>query len=157
MYFSAAASSENDHGSMNLASNTASLLCTRPSKVAPIQRSTGCRIFRLDIDDYLSAIGFIPAAIEVLGGEPELNEEVARKVLRLDFAPLFSPELEKCGLVSAQDDPRVRAANEIPAILPDVCPHVRSHDFLTHLKSRLIRPGPIHTQSYDPKHTVRSE
>src|SRR5215472_14366970 len=36
MYFSAAASSENDHGSMNLASNTASLPWTRPSSVAPI-------------------------------------------------------------------------------------------------------------------------
>jgi hypothetical protein len=39
MYFSAAASSENDHGSMNLALNTASPPSTRPSKVAPIQRS----------------------------------------------------------------------------------------------------------------------
>src|SRR5271166_1395063 len=46
MYFSAAASSENDHGSMNLASNTASLPSTRPSRVAPIQRSTGWRILR---------------------------------------------------------------------------------------------------------------
>ena len=46
MYFSAAASSENDQGSMNLASNTASLPWTRPSRVAAIQRSTGCRICR---------------------------------------------------------------------------------------------------------------
>ena len=46
IYFATAASSENDQGSMNLASNTASLPCTRPSRVAPIQRSTGWRIRR---------------------------------------------------------------------------------------------------------------
>src|SRR5271154_2711291 len=33
-HFSAAASSENDHGSMNLASNTASVSSTLPSRVA---------------------------------------------------------------------------------------------------------------------------
>src|SRR5215471_1752817 len=37
MYFSAAASSENDQGSMNLASNTASAPSTIPSRVAAIQ------------------------------------------------------------------------------------------------------------------------
>jgi hypothetical protein len=37
MYFSAAASSEKDHGSMNLASKTASLPSTMPSRVAAIQ------------------------------------------------------------------------------------------------------------------------
>ena len=36
MYFSAAASSENDQGSMNLASNTASVPSTIPSRVAAI-------------------------------------------------------------------------------------------------------------------------
>jgi hypothetical protein len=34
--------SENDHGSMNLASNTASGSSTMPSRVAAIQRLTGC-------------------------------------------------------------------------------------------------------------------
>ena len=43
MCFSAAASSENDHGSMNLTSNTAPLPSTMPSRVAAIQRSTGWR------------------------------------------------------------------------------------------------------------------
>ena len=42
MCFSAAASSENDQGSMNLASNTASTPSTMPSSVAAIQRFTGC-------------------------------------------------------------------------------------------------------------------
>src|SRR5262245_42708489 len=42
MYFSAAASSENDHGSMNLASNTASIPSTVPSRVAAIQGMAEC-------------------------------------------------------------------------------------------------------------------
>src|SRR5262245_27981770 len=42
MYFSAAASSENDHGSMNLASNTASVPSTMPSRVAAIQGIAEC-------------------------------------------------------------------------------------------------------------------
>src|SRR6266571_388424 len=46
MCFSAAASSENDQGSMNLASNTAPLSPTMPSRVAPIHRFTGWRIRR---------------------------------------------------------------------------------------------------------------
>jgi hypothetical protein len=41
MCFSAAASSENDHGSMNFASNTALVPSTTPSRVAAIQRITG--------------------------------------------------------------------------------------------------------------------
>src|ERR1700738_4047301 len=41
--FSAAASSENDQGSMNFASNTAPEPSTAPSSVAAIQRITGCR------------------------------------------------------------------------------------------------------------------
>ena len=32
----------NDHGSMNLASNTAPVASTMPSRVAAIQRTTGC-------------------------------------------------------------------------------------------------------------------
>ena len=42
MCFSAAASSENDQGSMNLASNTAPVPSTMPSRVAAIQGMAGC-------------------------------------------------------------------------------------------------------------------
>src|SRR6266702_636890 len=42
MYFSAAASSEKDHGSMNLDSNTASVPSTIPSRVATIHAIAEC-------------------------------------------------------------------------------------------------------------------
>src|SRR5258708_35338406 len=46
MCFSAAASSENDHGSMNLASNTAPVSLTSPSSVAAIQGMVGWTAWR---------------------------------------------------------------------------------------------------------------
>src|SRR5215467_14006334 len=46
MYFAAAASSENDHGSMNLASNTASVPSTMPSNVAAIHAMAECLTLR---------------------------------------------------------------------------------------------------------------
>src|SRR2546430_1618404 len=42
MYFSEAASSENDQGNMNLASNTASVPSTMPSRVAAIHGMAEC-------------------------------------------------------------------------------------------------------------------
>src|SRR6516165_8951926 len=46
MYFSAAASSENDHGSMNLDSKTAPVASTVPSRVAAIQGMAECLTWR---------------------------------------------------------------------------------------------------------------
>jgi hypothetical protein len=50
----------------------------------PTQR--GVSDLFLDIGDDLAGIGLVPAPIEVLGDEPELDDEIAREVLRLDFA-----------------------------------------------------------------------
>ena len=130
MYFSAAASSENDHGSMNLASNTASLPSTRPSSVAAIQRSAGCRTCRWTSVMTWPVLASIPAPVQVLGRQAELDDEVAREVLRLDLAALLAPEPEEGGLVVAHDDPGIGAADEVATI--------RQNDALwTGLKSRL--------------------
>src|ERR1700738_5289370 len=77
MYFSAAASSENDHGSMNLDSNTASVPSTIPSRVATIQeiaewltRRWTSRIRRPLLRSYQARLSSSVA-------EPELHDEVA--------------------------------------------------------------------------------
>ena len=44
----------------------------------------------LDVRDGLPGIGLVPAPIEVLGGDAELDNEVTRKVFGLDLAPLFA-------------------------------------------------------------------
>ncbi len=70
----------------------------------------------LHIGEDLAGIALIPGPIEGLGDEPQLHHEVAREVLRLDFAALFPPEADQGSLIIAHDDPRVRAADEVTAI-----------------------------------------
>ena len=69
----------------------------------------------LDVRDDLPGIGLIPAPVQVLGGEAELDDEVAGEVLRLDLAALFPPQPEQGGLIVAHDDPGVRAADKVTA------------------------------------------
>src|SRR5215813_7850163 len=66
MYFSAAASSENDQGSMNLASNTAS---------ESSRHSWNGGVFdpALHIAHPAAGMAFIQGPVEVLGGGPELH------------------------------------------------------------------------------------
>ena len=45
----------------------------------------------LDVGKDLTGIALVPASIQVLGCKPELNDEIAREVLRLDLAAFFSP------------------------------------------------------------------
>src|ERR1700722_7215321 len=73
MCFSAAVSSENDHGSMNLASNTAPLPAIMPSRVAhPLDHRVPQPV--LNAFDGLPRIALVPEPIEVLGHEPELDD-----------------------------------------------------------------------------------
>src|SRR6516162_446632 len=91
--FLAATSSENDQGSMNLASKTAPVPSTTPSSVAAIQRITGCRI-------------------QLWTALIELDNQVVRIVRRLRLTPLFPPKPLKGGPVVAHDDPGIRAADK---------------------------------------------
>ena len=70
----------------------------------------------LDIGEDLAGIALVPAPVEVLGDDPELDDEVAGKVLRLDLAALLPPQPHQGGLVIAHDDPGVRAADEVAAV-----------------------------------------
>jgi hypothetical protein len=70
----------------------------------------------LHIGDDLAGVPLVPEPIELLSDVPELDDEVARQVLRLNFTPLFAPEPEQRGFVVAHDDPGVRAADESAAV-----------------------------------------
>src|SRR5262249_31122408 len=63
-----------------------------------------------------AGVALVPAPIEVLGHDPELNDEVVREVLRLRFASLLPPQAQKGGLFCPEDDPGVGAAYERAAI-----------------------------------------
>jgi hypothetical protein len=49
-------------------------------------------------------VAFEPVAVEGFGDNPELDDEVAGEVLRLDLAVLLPPEPEQGGLVRAHAD-----------------------------------------------------
>ena len=99
MYFSAAASSENDQGSMNLASNTAPLPSTRPSSVAAIQRSAGCRTRRWISVMTCPVLGSYQRRLRSSVTDPKLDDQVAGQVLRLGLAPLLPPQPQQGALV----------------------------------------------------------
>ena len=113
--FFRATSSENDQGSMNLASNTASVATTRPSRVAAIHRRAGWRILPLNIRNDLAGVGFIPAPIEVFGYDAELDDEITGQVLRFDLAALFAPEPQQCRLIITHDNPSIRPSDKVTA------------------------------------------
>ena len=52
----------------------------------------------------------------VLGGETELDNKIARQVLRLSFSSLLPPQSDQRPLVAAHDDPGIGAPDEPPAI-----------------------------------------
>ena len=115
MCFSAAASSENDQGSMNLASNTAPVALDHAVEGGRHPSQDRVLDPALDVCDDLAGIALEPAPIELLGRGPELDDEVVGEVLGFDLAALLAPEAEKRALVVAHDDPRVRAADESAA------------------------------------------
>ena len=70
----------------------------------------------LHVGNDLAGIGLVPAPIEVFGDRPELDDEVAGQVLRLDLAALFLPQPDQGGFVVPHDNPGVRAADEVAAV-----------------------------------------
>src|SRR5262245_60639676 len=70
----------------------------------------------LKIGDHLTRIGLVPAPIEVLGHDPELDDQIAGQILRLDLAALFPPKPEQRLLIVAHDNAGIRAADEVTAI-----------------------------------------
>ena len=110
--FSAAACSENDQGSMNLASNTAPLPATMPSRVPPIHRRTGCRSRYWTHSTVCPVLRSNQCRLRASVNEPELDDEVAGQVLRLGLAPFLAPQAHQGGFIVAHDDAGVGAADE---------------------------------------------
>jgi hypothetical protein len=63
----------------------------------------------------LPGLALVPGPVQMLGDDPELDDEVAGQVLGLGLAALSPPQLQEGLFVPAHDDPRVRAADEGPA------------------------------------------
>ena len=63
-------------------------------------------------------LAWIPPAVEVFGHHPELNDEIHREILRLNFPALLLPEAKECSFIAAHDDSGVGAANKATPIQP---------------------------------------
>ena len=112
MYFSAAASSENDHGSMNLDFEHG--FSALHDAVKGRGHPGNSRVFdpALNIFDDPPGIALVPGAVERLGGDAELHDEVAGQVFRLGLAALLAPKPNQRSFIGPHDDPGVRAADE---------------------------------------------
>src|SRR5262249_10107662 len=70
----------------------------------------------LEVGDVPAGVALVPSPVELLGGGPELYDEVPGEVLRLNLAPLLAPKADQSRLVAAHDNPGVRAADEGPTV-----------------------------------------
>jgi hypothetical protein len=70
----------------------------------------------LNVRDPVAGVKLIPTAVEVLGGEAELDGQDAREVGGRLLAAFFAPEPQEGLLVLAHDDPGIGAANEVSSI-----------------------------------------
>ena len=61
----------------------------------------------LHVPDAPAGVALVPRAVELLGGGPELHDEVAGQVLRLGLAAFLAPEADQGRLVAPHDDPGV--------------------------------------------------
>jgi hypothetical protein len=70
----------------------------------------------LDRGQHLARIAFEPVAVEGLGHNAELDDEIAGEVLWLNLSALFSPKSKQGGLIVAHYGSGVRTADERPTI-----------------------------------------
>src|SRR5664279_2124481 len=64
----------------------------------------------------VTGVALIPMPVELLGDEAQLDDQLARKVRRLDFTALFAPKAEESGFVAPHNDPSVGAADKAAPI-----------------------------------------
>src|SRR5271163_3935523 len=62
----------------------------------------------LTVGDRVPGVVLIPASVQRLGDDAQLDNEVIAEVHRFDFATLLLPEPDQRRLVAAHNDPRVR-------------------------------------------------
>jgi hypothetical protein len=70
----------------------------------------------LNVDHAATGVALVPVTVQVLGRGPKLDDQIARQVLRPDFATFLLPKPDQGGLVIAQDDAGIRASDKISSI-----------------------------------------
>ena len=71
----------------------------------------------LDVLDGLTSAALVPNSVEFFRDGTELNDEVVGEILSIDLAALFAPKTDEVFFIITHDDARIRAADEIAAIV----------------------------------------
>ena len=116
MCFSAAASSSNDQGSMNLDFEYRSSALHYAVEGGSHPRNGRVFDAALNVFDVRPLLRSYQVRLSVLGRDTKLHDEVAGHVLRLNLAALFPPKPNKGGFIPAHDYPGIRAADEGAAV-----------------------------------------
>ena len=101
---------------MNLASNTAPLGSTRPSRVAAIHLIHRVLHPPLHVFNDVAGVALVPAPIELFGHRAELNDQIFGEIFGLDLTSLFAPQADEQVLVVTHNHPRIRSADKRAAI-----------------------------------------
>jgi len=70
----------------------------------------------LYVDDHLPDTGLVPAAIELLGRDPELDYEIAGQVFPFYLTADLPPLPEESLFILAHDDPGIGSADETATV-----------------------------------------
>jgi hypothetical protein len=70
----------------------------------------------LTVDDVLPRVPLIPADVEVFRRLAQLDQQVAREILRLRLSPFLLPQSQQGGFIIAHDDKCVRATDKRPTV-----------------------------------------
>jgi hypothetical protein len=125
---------------MNLASNTACVPSTMPSRVAAIHVMAECLTLRWTSVTRRPVLRSYQERCESLRRSAKLDQEVTRQILGFGLAALLAPQLDQGGLVIPHDDPRIRAADEVSST-EGASPRARFH-------GSLLPPGIIGDERY---------
>src|SRR6266581_1918242 len=112
MYFSAAASSEKDQGSMNLASKTAPVPSTMPSRVAAIHGMAEWFTRRWTSPTVRPVLRSYQLRLRSSVTFPSCTVRLPERSSGSTSPRLLAPKAEQGGLIGAHDHPGVGAADE---------------------------------------------
>src|SRR6266498_1573696 len=104
MYFSAEASSENDQGSMNLASKTAPISSTRPSRVATIHGMVECLTRLWTAVTRRPVLRSYQVRLSSSVAVPSCTMRLPDKSSGSASPPLLAPEAEQRSFIAAHND-----------------------------------------------------
>jgi hypothetical protein len=80
----------------------------------------------LNAFDGLPGVALVPMPVERFGHQAELDDKVARQVLRLGVPPFLAPQADEGSFIAAHDDPSVGAADEEAPVQLN-CSRLMSH------------------------------